>query len=224
MASSTVLRPRIGRVVVVDEAHRPAVHDGRDLLPGEGFGLVLQMPHEDLDDFGERHLAAAQAGLLVDQGRAQDRLERAHQPAFGLADIGRDGLVAEQHPAFGLVVEEHRARHQRAACLRCGASAAALSRATPMAEFDVPKSSPQAIISVPFRREGDLIYYDAPRRCQSVSFRLFYARYRDVRGGGHPFFICALQRRHHFLGEQLERALRTPRTTDRRRRGGRGSS
>ena len=46
-----LLRPRICRVVVVDEAHRPAVHDGRDLLAGEGFGLVFQMPHEDLDDF-----------------------------------------------------------------------------------------------------------------------------------------------------------------------------
>src|ERR1700755_2931044 len=39
-----------------------------------------------------------------------------------------------------------------------GASAAVLSRATPIAEFDVPKSNPQAIIAVPFRCEGDLIY------------------------------------------------------------------
>ena len=45
------LGARVRRVVVIDEAHRPAVHDGRDLPAGEGFGLVLQMAHEDLDDF-----------------------------------------------------------------------------------------------------------------------------------------------------------------------------
>src|SRR5437667_11154144 len=39
-----------------------------------------------------------------------------------------------------------------------GASTAVLSRATPIAEFDVPKSSPQSIIAVPLRCEGDLIY------------------------------------------------------------------
>ena len=49
----------IGPGLVIDEAHRSAVHDGSDLLPGERFGLVFQMAHEDLDDFGERHLAAA---------------------------------------------------------------------------------------------------------------------------------------------------------------------
>jgi hypothetical protein len=31
-----------------------------------------------------------------------------------------------------------------------------------MAEFDVPKSNPQAIIRFPFMREGELIYRDAP--------------------------------------------------------------
>jgi hypothetical protein len=30
----------------------------------------------------------------------------------------------------------------------------------PIAEFDVPKSNPQAIITLPFIREGDLIYWD----------------------------------------------------------------
>jgi hypothetical protein len=43
-----------------------------------------------------------------------------------------------------------------------GASATAASRATPMAEFDVPKSNPQAIIRFPFMRKGELIYCDAP--------------------------------------------------------------
>ena len=42
-----------------------------------------------------------------------------------------------------------------------GASAIAPSRATPMAEFEVPKSNPQAIIRFPFMREGEFIYYDA---------------------------------------------------------------
>lgn len=30
----------------------------------------------------------------------------------------------------------------------------------PIAEFDVPKSNPQAIIRFPFMREGDLVYWD----------------------------------------------------------------
>jgi hypothetical protein len=30
-----------------------------------------------------------------------------------------------------------------------------------MAEFDVPKSNPQAIIRLPFMCEGELIYYGA---------------------------------------------------------------
>jgi hypothetical protein len=34
-------------------------------------------------------------------------------------------------------------------------------RAIPIAEFDVPKSSPQAIIRCPIMNEGDLIYRDA---------------------------------------------------------------
>ena len=41
------------------------------------------------------------------------------------------------------------------------------TRITPIAEFDVPKSSPQAVITVPLDRElgreGEVIYYDAPR-------------------------------------------------------------
>src|SRR5882757_7833808 len=56
-----------------------------------------------------------------------------------------------------------------------GASAAVLSRATPIAEFDVPKSNPQAIISAPFRCEGDLIYRDAPNVA-----RLFLFTYSDL--------------------------------------------
>jgi hypothetical protein len=115
-----LLRSRIRAVVAIHEAHRPAVHDGHDLLPCECFGLVLQVPHKDLDDFGQRHHAVAQASLFVDQGGAQDRLQGTHQPAFGLSDIGRDGFGAEQHPALRLVVEEHRTRHQRAAAFeRC---------------------------------------------------------------------------------------------------------
>ena len=64
------------------------MHDRRDLLPGEGFRLVFQMPHEHLDDLRERHLAASDTGLLLDQRRAEDRLQRTHQPAVGLPDIG----------------------------------------------------------------------------------------------------------------------------------------
>ena len=106
------LRTGIGLVVAVDEAHRPAVHHRGDLLAGKGLGLQLEVAHEGLDDFGERHHAIAQAGLLLDQRGPQDRLQGAHQAALGLADIGRDRLAAVGDPALGFVVEEHRARHQ----------------------------------------------------------------------------------------------------------------
>jgi hypothetical protein len=58
-----------------------------------------------------------------------------------------------------------------------------------MAEFDVPKSSPQAIMSVPFLRKGDLIYVNGSRVA-----RLFLFAYADLDSGmsakaGVPFFV-----------------------------------
>ena len=50
--------------------------------PANGFGLVLQMPHEALDHLRARHLAAADAGRGRSmQGRTQWRLERASSMA-----------------------------------------------------------------------------------------------------------------------------------------------
>ncbi len=114
------LSPRV-RLVVVVEAHRPAMHDGGDLAAGEGFGLVLEVPHEDLDDFPQGNLAAAEAGLVVDQRGAQDRLQRTHQSAFGLADIGRDRFVAEQHatpPSRSGAFRRRRTPRSASACCR----------------------------------------------------------------------------------------------------------
>ena len=91
----------------------------------EGLGLLFEMPHEQLDHPGERHLATAQHSLLLDQRRAEDGLQRAHQPPLGLADIGRDRRVAEQREAAlaadrRFVVEEHGARHQGAGAFERG--------------------------------------------------------------------------------------------------------
>ncbi|MBI3199428.1 MAG: hypothetical protein HYZ40_18335 [Rhodospirillales bacterium] len=71
-----------------------------------------------------------------------------------------------------------------------GASAAVLSRATPIAEFDVPKSNPQAIIPVPFSCQGDLIYCHTPEVA-----RLFLFAYRGRDSGmseisGIPFSLA----------------------------------
>jgi hypothetical protein len=55
-------------------------------------------------------------------------------------------------------------------CASIGASSATPWRMTPIAEFDVPKSSPHAIMMVPRRREGDVIYYDAPRVARPFLF------------------------------------------------------
>ena len=45
-------------------------------------------------------------------------------------------------------------------------------RATPIAEFDVPKSSPQAIMLVPFHTRRGSHLCQQKQRCQTVSFRL----------------------------------------------------
>ncbi|PAM96773.1 hypothetical protein B4N84_00495, partial [Flavobacterium sp. IR1] len=47
-----------------------------------------------------------ECGLLVDQRRAEDRLQRAHQAPVVLADIGVNGAGTEQYVALALVVEE----------------------------------------------------------------------------------------------------------------------
>src|SRR5215468_1539251 len=62
-----------------------------------------------------------------------------------------------------------------------GARAGASARATPMAEFEVPKSNPQAIMHFPFRREGDLIYRDAPGVARLFVFAYAAAGSWDVR-------------------------------------------
>src|SRR6185503_9985423 len=72
-----------------------------------------------------------------------------------------------------------------------GASAALVPRATPMAEFDVPKSSPQAIILSPQRCEGALIYCDTP----NVARLFLFAYRRPVRRlskSGRPFLLAAV--------------------------------
>ena len=187
------LRARIGLVVVVDEAHRPA-HARRTSIsrPAKASRLLLEVPDEDLDDMGERHLAAAEAGLLVDQGRAQDRLQRAHQPALGLLDIGRDGGIAEQHPALGLVIEEHRAGHQRVVRLDRRQLGHALAH---HADRRVRRSEIQSARDHdgPRGRRRGCHLLRCATRCQTVSFRLAPARWTARRRSrrGRPSGSCA---------------------------------
>ena len=186
------LRAGIGLVVIVDEAHRTAHHDGGDFLAGEGFRLLLEVPQEDLDDMGKRHLAATEAGLLVDQGRAQDRLQRAHQPPFGLLDIGRDGRIAQQHAPLGLVVEEHRARHQRVVRLDRRQLGHALAHD---ADRRVRRSEIQSARDHDGPREArrGCHLLRCATRCQTVSFRLAPARWSATRRSrrGRPNGSCA---------------------------------
>ena len=165
------LRARIGLVVVVDKTHRAAHHDGGDLPAGEFFRLGFQVPDEDLDDLGERHLAAAKAGFLVDQGRAQDRLERPHKPALGLLDIGRDGGIAEHDPALGFVIEEHRAGHQRVVRLdRRQLGHAVAHHADRRVRRSEIQSAREHVDPLEARRGCHLLR--CATRCQTVSFRL----------------------------------------------------
>jgi hypothetical protein len=74
-----------------------------------------------------------------------------------LRDVGVDRLAPEQDAAVGLEVEEDGAGDQRVVTFD-GGERGAPSRTTPSAEFDVPKSRPQAAMRIPFRcREGALI-------------------------------------------------------------------
>ena len=91
--------------------------DGGHLLAQEGLGRDLEMAHEHLDDIGEGDLAPAQRRGLLDQGRAQDRLQRPEQAAVGLLDIGGNGLGAEAHAIAILILEEDGARDERALAL-----------------------------------------------------------------------------------------------------------
>ena len=112
-----LLRLGIGGIVAVDEAHGPAMDHGAHLLAQEGLGRDLEMAHEHLHDIGQRDLAPPQRRGLLDQGRAQDRLQRPEQPAVGLLDIGGDGIGAEAHAIAILILEEDRAGNQRALAL-----------------------------------------------------------------------------------------------------------
>ena len=115
------LRPGVARGVVVDEEHRPAEHGLRDRCAQVRLGMPLQLlqvagQHLAVAD----RMAGADIGALVEQGRAEDALHRAHQAALDTLDIGRQrgapiqasgGLVRRQ--AFDDV--EHRGRHGRVA-------------------------------------------------------------------------------------------------------------
>ena len=107
------LRLGVRRIVAIDKAHGPAMHHLIDLAAEKRLCALLQMPHEHLDHFGEPDAPAADGGRFVDQGRAQDRFEGPHEPAFMLADIGVDRRAAEQDAALGFKVEEDRAGDQR---------------------------------------------------------------------------------------------------------------
>lgn len=186
------LRARIRPVVVVDEAHRAPHHDRGDLLAGERLGLLLEVLQKDLDHLGERHLAAAETGLLVDQGRTQDGLQRPHQATLGVIDIGRDGGLAQQHPALGLLVEEDRAREQRIVALdgRQHRDAVAHNADRRIRRAEI-KSAGGHHSPLGSRRGCHLLRCAV--RCQIVSFRLAHARWRVRRRSrrGRPSASCA---------------------------------
>jgi hypothetical protein len=112
-----LLRLGIGGIVAIDEAHRPAMDDGAHLLAQEGLGRDLEMAHEHLHDIGQRDLASPQRRGLLDQRRAQDRLQRPEQPAVGLLDISRDGIGAEAHAIAILILEVDGTGNERALAL-----------------------------------------------------------------------------------------------------------
>jgi hypothetical protein len=71
------------------------------------------VPDKQLHDIGQRDLSTSERRRLVDQWRAQDRLERAHQASLDMAHVRRYALGAEKDASPGFVVEEHGARDQR---------------------------------------------------------------------------------------------------------------
>ena len=107
------LRLGIGLVVTVDKANRTAVHDGIDFSADIVLRLRLQVPDKQLHNISQRDLSTSERRRLVDQWRAEDRLQRAHQTPLGIAQVGRYTFGAEKDAPPGFVVEEHGTRDQR---------------------------------------------------------------------------------------------------------------
>ena len=133
------LRLGIGRVVLVDEAHRAAEHDLIDLLAEPGFDLRFQMREEEAENAGERHRLLADVGLLVDQRGAENALQRAHEAAVMAGQVALDCAAPELHAVI-LEIEEHRARQGAMLPLQrdqlCGGVIAEADRGVRSAEVD----------------------------------------------------------------------------------------
>ncbi|MNO68542.1 hypothetical protein D3C76_593800 [compost metagenome] len=107
----------VGLLVVIDEEHRAAQHDGIELAPGSRLATLLQLAEEQPEQVLERQRAAQHGGFALQQAGAQQALQRAHQAAFVAFQVFVQGQAAVHRAAF-LDVEEHHRRQGDPAVLQ----------------------------------------------------------------------------------------------------------
>jgi hypothetical protein len=145
------------------------------------------VPHEHLDNVAQRQLAVCQGSFLVDQGGAQDRLQRPHQATLGLAGMGGDRLGAEQHAPI-LVVEEHRAGHQRPAVFDWRKHGGMTTR-HPDCRVRCAEIQSAGDHGCPLQARRGSHLLDSAGRCQTVCFCLNWRWIVGCPGAGRPFLF-----------------------------------
>ncbi|MNL24133.1 hypothetical protein D3C87_1455560 [compost metagenome] len=103
-----VLGQLVGLGVFVDKEHRPAQHRLGERGAGGLFGAAFQFADEMGQQLAEGHGLAHDLGAVVHHRRAEQALERAHQPALvaGQVVAQRGAPVADQRVLC--VEEDHR--------------------------------------------------------------------------------------------------------------------
>ena len=150
------LRLAVGGGIAVDEVDRPAEHDVVDRPADMGLEALLEIEEERADDVGEGDRMGLDAGLFLDQRRAQHAFQRAQQPAFDIVGIAGDRGAAETG-AVVLEIEEDGARHRHLAIL----------------QRDQPRPS---VVDEADRRIGRAKVDPAARRAHGLSSELVWSR------------------------------------------------
>ena len=97
----------VGSGIFIHEKHRAAEHGLREIAAGSLFGALLERADELRQQVAVAQRTPQHLGLAIDQRRAEQALERAHQPAFAAFQVSRQRRAAEMDGIF-LGVEEYR--------------------------------------------------------------------------------------------------------------------
>ena len=103
-----VLGLLVGGRVFVDEEHRTAQHHLLELPPSSGLCAFFQLADEHAQQVLERQGAAQHRGLALEQRRAEQAFQRAHQAPLVAFQVFAQGLAAVDRGAFLGVEEDYR--------------------------------------------------------------------------------------------------------------------